>query len=57
MLIKSYIVLALLVLGFGLAGKADKEEAERQADQYCEFVADGTWPAYDPDINCNQKGE
>ncbi len=54
MLIKSYIVLALLVLGFGLAGKADKEEAERQADQYCKFVADGTWPPYNPDINCEE---
>ena len=54
MLIKSYLVLAVLVVAFGLAGKADKEEAERHVEQYCEFVADGTWPDYDPSINCEE---
>ena len=55
MLIKSYLVLAVLVVAFGLAGNADKEEAERHAEQYCEFVADGTWPPYNPDINCEDR--
>ena len=51
------LALAALVAALGLVGNADLEEAQRHADQYCQFVADGTWPAYDPDINCNQKGE
>jgi hypothetical protein len=44
--------LVALIAGLGLAGKADIEEAQRHASQYCAFVADGTWPAYDDGINC-----
>lgn len=50
-----FLVLSALVAALGLAGKADLEEAQRHADQYCQFVADGTWPAYNPDINCEDR--
>ena len=49
-----FLVLSALVAALGLAGKADLEEAQRHADQYCQFVADGTWPAYDSSINCKE---
>ena len=46
------LALAALVAALGLAGTSDFEEAQQQ-DRYCEFVADGTWPPYNPDIQCN----
>tara|TARA_R110002072_G_scaffold22605_1_gene79166 strand:- start:2337 stop:2492 length:156 start_codon:yes stop_codon:yes gene_type:complete len=47
------LALAALVAALGLAGNFDFEEEQQQQDRYCEFVADGTWPAYNPDIQCN----
>ena len=44
---------ALLIL-FGLAGSGDFAEAERIEAEYCEMVRGGYWPAYRPEINCNQ---
>ena len=44
--------LVALIAGLGVAGKADSEEARRHVVQYCEYVADGTWPAYDDAISC-----
>jgi|TARA_B110001454_G_scaffold211591_1_gene227454 hypothetical protein len=46
------LALALIVAGLGAAGKADIQEAQRHASQYCLFVAQGTWPDYDDEINC-----
>jgi hypothetical protein len=43
------LALAALVAALGLAGTSDFEEAQQQQ----EFVADGTWPPYNPDIQCN----
>jgi hypothetical protein len=50
---KTLALVGLLVV-LGLVGTADLEDAQRQADQYCQFVADGTWPPYNPDINCEE---
>jgi len=48
------LLAAALVAALGLVGNADRDEAERQADQYCEMVelwheSDGEhgWPPYD----------
>jgi len=49
------LALAALVAALSLAGNADLEEAQRHVNQYCEFVADGTWPAYDPSIECSEE--
>tara|TARA_R110000868_G_scaffold259066_1_gene516798 strand:+ start:985 stop:1146 length:162 start_codon:yes stop_codon:yes gene_type:complete len=49
------LALALIVVGLGAAGKADIQEAQRHASQYCLFVADGTWPAYNSEIDCNKE--
>lgn len=48
------LAMAAIVAALGLAGTSDFEEAQKQQDRYCEFVADGTWPAYNPDINCEE---
>lgn len=48
------LAVAALVAALGLAGTSDFEEAQKQQDRYCEFVADGTWPPYNQDINCEE---
>ena len=50
---KTLALVGLLVV-LGLVGTADLEDAQRDEALYCEFVADGTWPAYNPEINCNK---
>lgn len=51
--------LLLLIALFGLAGRGDFEEEQRQADQYCEMVklwketrGQAGWPAYDGERMC-----
>lgn len=46
------LTLAAVIAAFGFAGNADLEDAQNHAGLYCQFVADGTWPAYDSQINC-----
>ena len=54
------ILIALgLILAFGLMGNMDKEEEERQQDQYCEMVklyketnGQAGWPAYNGEGAC-----
>lgn len=54
------ILIALgLILAFGLMGRMDKEEEERQQDQYCEMVklyketnGQAGWPAYNGEGAC-----
>jgi hypothetical protein len=47
--VKAALVLGLFVV-LGLVGTADLEDAQRDEALYCAFVADGTWPAYNPEI-------
>jgi len=49
------LALAAIVAAFGFAGSMDLEDAQAEQDRYCEFVADGTWPAYNPEINCSNQ--
>ena len=46
------LALAALIVALGLVGTADLEDAQRDEALYCKFVADGTWPDYDDEINC-----
>ena len=52
---KNILALAAIVAAFGFAGSMDLEDAQGQQDRYCEFVADGTWPDYNPEINCSKQ--
>jgi len=57
-MIKRYLIGAgiagALFLAYGLAGNADMQEQERQAERYCQMVdlwaetgGDAGWPPYD----------
>ena len=46
------LALAALIVVLGLVGTADLEDAQRDEALYCLFVADGTWPAYNSEIDC-----
>ncbi len=56
---KTILAVIGLVAAMGIAGQADYEEEQRQAEQYCEMVRlwkqtggrDG-WPAYDGEWTC-----
>ncbi len=52
---KNILALAAIVAAFGFAGSMDLEDAQAEQDRYCEFVADGTWPDYKPEINCSKQ--
>ncbi len=51
---KNILALAATIAAFGFAGSMDLQDAQAEQDRYCEFVADGTWPPYNPEINCNK---
>lgn len=61
-MIKRYqLILAVigLIVAMGIAGQADYEEEQRQAEQYCEMVklwkqtgGRAGWPAYDGEEVC-----
>ena len=50
----------LVILGicfamlFGLVGSYDYQEEQAKAKLYCDMTADGSWPAYNKAIDCNQ---
>ena len=46
------LALVGLIVALGLVGTADLEDAQRDEALYCLFVADGTWPAYNSEIDC-----
>jgi hypothetical protein len=52
---KGFLAAVAIAAAIGFAGGADLEEEQRHVSQYCEFVADGTWPAYDPSIHCSEE--
>ena len=49
------LALAATIAAFGFAGSMDLEDAQREEALYCKFVADGTWPAYNPEIYCEKE--
>ena len=50
-----HLLALALIVALGLVGTADLEDAQRDEALYCKFVADGTWPAYNSEINCNKQ--
>ena len=49
------IAATILVVGLvGTAGNEDYEEAKRSKELYCKMVAEGTWPDFNPETNCDK---
>ena len=49
------IAATILVVGLvGTAGNEDYEEAKRSKEFYCKMVAEGTWPDFNPETNCDK---
>jgi len=48
-----FIGVLLLVSALLIAGTMDCQEAQGQADLYCDMVIEGTWPNY-RDIDCEE---
>lgn len=40
-------LLIMFALAFVAVGQADYEDAKREADTYCQNVAEGVWPDYE----------
>ena len=53
----------LVVLGIsfamllGLVGSYDYDEAQASAKFYCDMTTEGSWPAYDRAIDCNNQDD
>lgn len=43
----------ILLLAFGLVGQSDYEEELAAKRHYCKMVEEGTWPAFNPETNCD----
>lgn len=56
--IKTVGAILFLVIAFGIAGRGDFEEAQRQEEQYCQNVHSGHWPDYRGDyrVSCTADG-
>jgi len=48
------VVIALVVLMFLLVGTASYEDEVVEAEHYCELVRSGTWPDFNPEVNCEE---
>jgi hypothetical protein len=47
------IAIAATILVLGLVGTADYEEEKRSNEFYCKMVAEGTWPNFNPETQCD----
>ena len=52
---KKAVVIAAVILAFGIAGAGDYEEAKRSNELYCQMVAEGTWPDFNPETQCDME--
>jgi len=46
------IILALFIVIL-MIGEMDARDQERHEEFYCAMVAEGSWPAYNEDIDCD----
>lgn len=46
------VCLIFFLLALGILGRGDFEDARRAEQLYCDHVATGVWPPYDPTIQC-----
>ena len=47
------IAIAATILVLGLVGTADYEEEQASNELYCKMVAEGTWPNFNPETQCD----
>jgi hypothetical protein len=47
------IAIALFVGCIGAVGRMDFDDHIAQQEHYCKMVAEGVWPAYNQNINCD----
>jgi len=45
----------ILLLALGLVGQSDYEEELAAKRHYCNMVEEGTWPAFNPEANCDKE--
>ena len=45
----------ILLLALGLVGQSDYEDELAAERHYCNMVEEGTWPAFNPDVNCDME--
>lgn len=46
------IAVALL---WGAVGRMDYDDQMQQEAEYCRMVTAGSWPAYNPDVDCSKR--
>tara|TARA_B110000879_G_scaffold134992_1_gene176623 strand:- start:485 stop:694 length:210 start_codon:yes stop_codon:yes gene_type:complete len=51
----AYILVgAAFIAGLGMVGRADMNDEIAEAVFYCDMVADGHWPNYNPETDCGK---
>ena len=48
------LVGAAFIVGLGMVGRADMNDEIAEAVYYCDMVADGYWPNYNPETDCGK---
>ena len=51
--IKRGWMIAVCACALVVLGSMSYSDAQDQQDEYCQMVADGHWPKFNPDIDCN----
>jgi hypothetical protein len=52
---KKAILIAAIILVIGLVGQSDYEAELAAERHYCNMVEEGTWPAFNPETNCDME--
>lgn len=52
---KKAILIAAIILTFGLVGQSDYEAELAAERHYCNMVEEGTWPDFNPETNCDME--
>lgn len=53
---KGLLIIALL-LAYALVSSSDYSDELNEENIYCEMVAEGHWPAFNKNIDCDKTGE
>jgi hypothetical protein len=49
-----WVGVMILLLILGVVGNGDYEDAVAAERHYCEMVEGKVWPAYNPNVNCEE---
>lgn len=53
--VKKAILIAAIILIFGLVGQSDYEAELAAERHYCNMVESGAWPPFNPETNCDME--